>query len=245
MQIFSVVAQLFLLCSSLMISSSLYAEQKSTDQSEVQNNSLDPWEPFNRRVFQFNEVLDSYLIRPAAKAYVRITPNKIERGIGRFFNNLGEPTTFANELLQAKWIPAAQTGGRFLVNSTVGLLGFIDVATHLGLTNYEEDFGQTLGYWGIASGPYLVLPIIGPSSARDAAGLVPQYFVTDPTIQTPDAVRYSLYAVNVVQARAKLLSVDSVGSGDKYTFIRDVYLQRRQFFIEDGQVQDEFLDSSW
>ena len=208
-------------------------------------NIVDPWESFNRRIFNFNETLDCYLIKPAARIYVRMVPNPVERGIGRFFNNLGETTTFANQLLQAKWMPASQTSGRFLINSTVGLLGFIDVATRMGLPQYDEDFGQTLGYWGLSSGPYLVLPIIGPSSVRDAAGLLPQYFVTDPTVHAGEAERYDLYAISVTQSRAKLLSVDSATTGDKYTFIRDVYFQRRAFFIKDGQVQDEFLDNSW
>lgn len=203
----------------------------------------DPWEHWNRRVFYFNEKLDCYLIKPAAQAYTRVIPNEIERGIGRFFNNLAEPTTLVNQLLQAKWVPATHTGGRFVINSTVGVLGLIDVAARVGLDSYDEDFGQTLGYWGVGSGPYLVLPLLGPSSLRDTAGLIPKYAITDPVNHlAPDSLAYGLYGLNIIQSRAQLLNVDGVAPGDHYSFVRDAYLQRRTFLIQDGQVEDAFLN---
>lgn len=213
---------------------------------EAPKNPVDPWESFNRRVFRFNDILDHSFIKPVAQTYLRIVPDRVERSISRFFNNLGETTTFASQLLQAKWIPAGQTGGRFIVNSTVGVLGFFDVATRIGLPAYDEDFGQALGYWGISSGPYIVLPILGPSTVRDAFGLIPQYTVTDPISKTDrKLVIEALYTLNLVQSRALLLATDDLAKGDKYIFARDVYLQRRNFLVNDGQVDDIFLNESW
>ncbi len=135
------------------------------------DDSADPFEDFNRQMFGFNEGLDQAVLEPAARGYRAVTNEPVRQGVSNFVGNLGEPVVFANELLQFKVGGAAETFGRFVVNSTVGLVGIFDPATSMGLEASNEDFGQTLGYWGMASGPYLVLPVIGPSSPRDAFGM--------------------------------------------------------------------------
>ncbi|MFA5630426.1 MAG: VacJ family lipoprotein [Porticoccaceae bacterium] len=208
-----------------------------------EQNPQDPWEGFNRAMFTFNDKADAYVLRPVTKGYKAVTPDPVERGIGRMFANLGEIVSVGNSLLQGKFRQAGHDSGRFLINSTVGVLGFFDVATEFGLyKNEREDFGQTLGAWGVNSGPYLVLPFLGPSTLRDApARLVDGY--ANP-INTIDHVptRNTTYGVDVVSGRAELLDAEKLVSGDKYVFIRDVYLQRRAYLVSDGELDDDFGD---
>lgn len=203
----------------------------------------DPFESWNRKVFTFNDWADRYVLRPVATGYTTITPDPIERGVTRMFSNLGEVPTLVNSVLQAKPRGAANATGRFLVNSTVGLLGFFDVARHMGLEKADsEDFGQTLGRWGVPSGPYLVLPFRGSSTLRDAPALVidahthPVYYIDD------EGARIGVSALSLISTRANLLAAESMMSGDRYLFIRDVYLQRREFLVRDGEVEDDFGD---
>ncbi len=205
-------------------------------------NEKDPWEGFNRGVFKFNDTLDRYVLRPVAKGYDRVLPDPVQDGIGNFFSNLGDLVTVFNGLLQGKFGQAGLDSTRFLINTTVGFFGFIDIGSRIGLDKHDEDFGQTLGFWGVSSGPYLVLPFFGPSTLRDAGGIIPDFYLSSYYDIGDQEVRYGLLALEVVDMRAGLLSVDALITGDRYTFIRDAYLQRRAFLVSDGQVSDAFLE---
>jgi phospholipid-binding lipoprotein MlaA len=201
----------------------------------------DPWEGVNRKIYTFNDTADRYFLKPVAKGYQAITPQFVEDGIHNMFTNVGEVGSVLNSLLQAKFQHGAEDTGRFLINSTVGLLGFFDVASKLGLQPHDEDFGQTLGYWGVESGPYVVLPLLGPRTVRDAFGAVPDSY-TDPIPYVIDHVptRNQVLAGRVVDMRASLLDAEELMSGDRYIFMRDAYLQRRQYLVNDGVVEDSF-----
>ena len=206
-------------------------------------NKADPYEGVNRVVYGFNNGLDRYLIKPIAQGYHYVTPDIVEAGVGNFFSNLGEIRNLANSGLQAKGGKTLLHTGRFLINSTAGLLGFIDTAQYLGLEkNEREDFGQTLGAWGVGSGPYIVLPFFGPSTIRDSIGL-PVDGVFNPLAYVDHVpTRNTLHASNIIDTRTKLLATEELLSGDRYIFIRDAYLQRREFLINDGDVSDDFGD---
>ncbi|MGE6607283.1 MlaA family lipoprotein [Halomonas sp. NPDC076908] len=199
----------------------------------------DPWEGFNRKVFAFNDVLDRYTLKPVARGYRTITPEPVQTGVGNFFSNLGEVRTAINSVLQGKPANAGLATSRFLINSTVGIGGLLDYATLMEITAEEEDFGQTLAVWGWEDSRYLVLPLLGPSTLRDTTGLPadiaanPVYYVDD------DTVRVSLTALNLVDIRAGLLDQEELIRGDRYRFIRDAFLQSRQFAISDGELGDD------
>lgn len=200
----------------------------------------DPWESFNRPVFRFNDVLDTYALKPLAQGYQKVTPQFVEDGVHNVFANIGDVGNLANNLLQGKLHNAGVDSGRLIFNTTFGLLGFIDVASRMGLQRNDEDFGQTLGVWGVNSGPYLVLPLLGPSTVRDAAAKVPDSFLGPYPYIDHVPTRNVTRGVNVIDARARLLSAERMISGDKYIFIRNVYLQSREFRIRDGEVVDDF-----
>lgn len=204
---------------------------------------VDPWEGLNRKVFAFNETADRWVLRPVAKGYRKITPDPVERGVSNFFSNLAEVRNVLNSVLQGKWKQAGNDTGRFLVNSTLGVAGIFDVARHMNLPRSEgEDFGQTLAVWGVPSGPYVVLPFLGPSNLRDTVG-VPVDWVVNPMDEIDEVrVRNTLRAMSFVNVRAELLDAESFVSGDRYVFFREVYLQRRNYLINDGQVEDDFDD---
>ena len=203
--------------------------------------SEDPWEGFNRAMYTFNDKADSYLLKPAAKGYRAVTPDAVETSVANVFSNLTELRNVLNDALQWKWGQAGNDLGRFLINSTAGVVGLFDVAKYAGLEKSEgEDFGQTLAVWGVGQGPYVVLPFLGPSSLRDAAGL-PLDFQTDPVsyidhVPTRNSTRFT----GLVSQRAGLLQSEELLSGDRYVFIRDAYLQRRDYLINDGAVEDDF-----
>lgn len=203
----------------------------------------DPWEGFNRAVFVFNDTADRYLLRPSAKAYHHVTPDFIETGISNGFANLLEPVTIINDLFQLKLLQAVKDSGRFLLNTTVGLLGVVDVASKLGLERNQEDFGQTLAYWGVPQGPYLMLPFLGPRTVTSGIG----GFIDGDLLFAIDHVptRNQAIALRALSERAALLDAEDLLSGDRYTFIRDVYLQRRDYLINDGVVADDFGDQSF
>ncbi|GIX30808.1 MAG: lipoprotein [Porticoccaceae bacterium] len=201
----------------------------------------DPLERYNRAMFAFNETADRYLLKPVARGYRALAPDPVERGIARAFDNLWEVVNVANDLLQGKPRQALNDGGRFLVNSTLGILGFFDVASSLGLPKSEgEDFGQTLGRWGVGPGPYLVLPLLGASTLRDAPARVVDWFANPVNHVDELELRYALNALDAVATRAELLDAEQLVSGDRYTFIRDVYLQRRAWLVSDGRLEDAF-----
>jgi phospholipid-binding lipoprotein MlaA len=207
-------------------------------------NNEDPLEGFNRVVFGFNDGLDRFLIKPIAQGYHFVAPNIIETGIGNFFSNLAEVRSLANSGLQAKANKASIHTGRFLVNSTIGLLGFIDTASYFGLKKpTHEDFGQTLAVWGVGAGPYIVLPLFGPSTIRDGAGIGVDSFLAPVRYVDHVPTRNTLIAVDLIDIRARFLATEKLLSGDRYVFIRSAYLQRRQFLINDGEVVDSFSGS--
>ena len=207
----------------------------------------DPWEKWNRKVFEFNDTLDAYALKPVAQAYRNVTPQVVDDAISNAFSNLKEPVVVTSDLAQGKWLQALSDTGRFLINSTVGILGLFDVARHIGLEKHDEDIGQALAYWGVESGPYVVLPILGPSTIRDTVGFGFETFGLagiDPQVQAIDDVKtyYSSVYLEYLDIRADLIPVEGLISGDRYSFIRNLYLQRREFQINDGVVEDEFSD---
>ena len=207
----------------------------------------DPFERANRAVLKFNLALDRVALKPTAKAYAKL-PQGMRGGIGNVFSNLREPGTIVNELLQGKPRGAARSTGRLVINSTIGLLGWFDVAGKWGLASHHEDFGQTLAVWGVASGPYLVLPFFGPSNLRDTGGFVVGQTYTDPTaLIEPNETRNAVTALRIVDRRAQFLGADELleVQPDKYLFLRQTYLQQRAVDIRDGEGADEdevFLD---
>ena len=200
----------------------------------------DPWESINRPIFRFNDTLDTYALKPVARGYQAVTPQFLEDGVHNVFSNIGEIGNLANNLLQGKLHDAGVDTSRLIFNTTFGLLGFFDVASKMGLQRSDEDFGQTLGAWGVGSGPYLVLPLLGPSSLRDAPARIPDSFLGPYPYIDHVPTRNVSRAVNVVDIRASLLSAEKLVTGDKYIFIRNAYLQNREFRVTDGEVVDDF-----
>lgn len=203
-------------------------------------SEADPLERMNRAVFSFNEVLDKYFLKPVAKGYQAVTPDPVEDGVHNVFGNLGEVRNLANNLLQGKVRDAGVDGSRFLFNSIIGVGGIFDVATSMGLQRNDEDFGQTLGAWGVGSGPYLVLPALGPSSLRDGPARIPDSFTGPYAYMDHVPSRNLLRGVDVIDTRASFLAAERMVSGDKYVFLRNAYLQTREFKVKDGEVEDDF-----
>ncbi|WP_260407215.1 VacJ family lipoprotein [Pseudomonas fluvialis] len=200
----------------------------------------DPWEGVNRSIFTFNDTLDTYALKPAAQGYQYVTPQFLEDGIHNVFNNIGDVSNLTNNLLQAKFEDAGVDTSRLIFNTSFGLLGFFDVATRMGLQRNDEDFGQTLGAWGVNSGPYVVLPLLGPSTVRDTAAILPQSYLQPYGYMDHVPTRNVTRGVDVIDTRASLLSAEKLISGDKYSFIRNAYLQNREFKVKDGEVEDDF-----
>lgn len=199
---------------------------------------VDPWAGFNRGIHNFNDGLDSYVLKPAAKGYKAVMPDPAEKGVNNFFGNLADVRTMINNVLQGKFENAGRDFARVAFNSTFGLGGFIDVSTPMGIKKNDEDFGQTLGYWGVESGPYLVLPFLGSTTVRDGISLIPDSLVDPVTHIDDNGARNALYITRVVDQRANLLEAEKLISGDKYIFIRDAYLQKRKSLIADGEIED-------
>ena len=205
--------------------------------------NVDPWETMNRKTNSFNDGIDRAILRPIASGYDRVLPNPIRRGIRNIFHNIGTPAVALNQLLQGKGREAFSDLGRFLLNSTVGIGGIFDVATSAGLKYHEEDFGQTFSVWGIGNGPYFVIPFRGPSTTTHATGMLLDAFTNPIRLISQDSVRYGTFGLYYVDLRAELLSADALLSGDEYLFLRDAYMQRREFLVLDGEVEDDpFLD---
>lgn len=212
-------------------------------------NAADPWEAWNRKVFSFNEAVDEAVLKPVAQAYRNVVPQLVRTGVSNFFGNIGDVWSAANHLLQGKVASGMEMGMRVLSNTLIGMGGLLDPATEMGLTRRSEDFGQTLGVWGLPTGPYLVLPLLGPSSLRDTAGLPLDRYAGSPSLFF-DANAYATSALQLVNVRAELLAttklLDDV-SLDKYSFVRDGYLSRRLDQVYDGappleKFEDEGAD---
>ncbi len=202
--------------------------------------AYDPYENVNRSIYRFNTALDNAVLKPVAKAYRFVLPDFVEVGIGNFFSNLDDVNVIANDLLQGKFRQAGSDTGRFLYNSTAGLLGFIDFSTRAGMVKHNESFGQTLGVWGVGEGPFLMLPLLGPNNARSSAGIVVENLTTDvPNLTIDDAgTRLGLTAVEVIALRARLLSAGNLldsAALDPYLLLRDFWIQQHRRATWDGK----------
>ena len=202
---------------------------------------LDPWENWNRKVFAFNEGLDAYVLKPVATAYANVVPQPVRRGVDNFFANAADAWSAVNNVLQGKFAEGIDDVTRVGTNTLFGLFGIVDVASEMGLDHRYEDFGQTLGRWGVGAGAYLVLPVLGPSSLRDAAALPLDRAASPAVLINNGSTRTGLTALQIINTRASLLGatrvIDDI-SLDKYTFIRDAYLQRRRSLVFDGDVPE-------
>lgn len=214
------------------------------------HDKRDPWESWNRDVQDFNDGLDDYVMKPVAKGYQWITPSFVDRGITNFFSNIGDIGVTINDLLQWKIAQGGQDGARLLVNTTAGVAGFIDVASMIDLHKHNEDFDQTLGFWGVPSGPYLVLPFFGPSTPRGVGGLIGDaamnpisYVDLGVSSGLATAISGGLFATNAVDMRADNLSSEKIATEaaiDRYDFFKNAYLQQREYLVHDGKIpQDE------
>lgn len=224
-----------------------------------QNGPYDPLEPMNRAVFNFNEMVYDKVLDPVARGYKKVTPDPVELVVGNFFSNLNDVVVLTNSVLQLNYKSALVSSTRLLINTTFGIFGLIDIASDISaasdinLNKRNEDFGQTLGYYGVGSGPYIVLPLLGPSSARDAVGVAVDSFFTDPVTQgvtgvfmnnvdyiNAAAVRLPVATVRTINARAQFLDDDKTleeAALDKYEFTRDAYLQRRTSLVNNSSSE--------
>lgn len=209
-------------------------------------SNKDPLEGMNRGIYKLNDVTDKAVLKPVATAYKAVAPTPVRIGINNFFSNLGMITTVLNDLLQFKFAHAFTDAGRFVINTTFGVAGFIDVASMDKIEKRKEDFGQTLGHWGVGSGAYLVLPILGPSSLRDATGLVVDTATSDPITYTHNIGEIRLHnqlrIAQIIDKRTELLTASDLideASLDPYAFTRDAYLQRRASLVQDGLAPKE------
>ncbi len=221
-------------------------ELNSTFPHETQTaeRNVDPLERMNRAVFAFNDVLDTYFLAPVAETYHFLAPGFVEQGVKNFFSNLGELNDLVNHSLQGEMSMAAEDGGRFLVNSTIGVFGLVDVASEMGLDSEQADFGQTLARWGAGSGPYIMVPVLGPATVRSGVGRI--FDANALSYQQLEDVqtRNGLTALDTVSSRADLLEAGELISGDRYIFLRDAYLQQREY-ITTGEIQDDFGDENF
>ena len=203
----------------------------------------DPFEDLNRDIFIFNEKLDEKLLKPAAIAYRKVTPQFARSGVTNFFNNLEEIDTTINQVLQGEIKYAFNDAGRFVINTTIGLFGLIDVASKMGLERHEEDFGQTLGVWGFDSGPYIMIPFLGPSNPRDLLSRPISSFLSGTFAMEDDDVKITFVGIDSLETRERLLDAETLIIGDKYIFVKDAYVQSREYEINNGSTEDdEFLD---
>ena len=218
----------------------------------------DPLERYNRGMYKFNDKFDKYLLKPVAKSYDAVAPDPVQKAISNFFSNLDDVVVIFNDLLQLKPGQMASDTGRFLVNSTIGLFGLVDWASDMGLEKHQEDFGQTLGYWGVPAGPYFILPFLGPSTIRDTGGLLADSNYFDPELREvethfppprrkPESLVWNMVVVDAIDTRAKLLKTEKIldeAALDPYVFLREAWLQRRNYLVNDGNIPqtDEFFN---
>lgn len=213
----------------------------TTQQHESEVN--DPLEGYNRVMYSFNDTVDSAIIKPAAQGYDFIMPAPVSKGVSNFFSNLDDISVVINDVLQFKFMQAFHDTSRLTINTTVGILGLMDIASDFGYKKHNEDFGQTLGAWGLGTGPYIVLPLLGPSDMRDTVGLVGDYYTNPVTYVKGPAARNPFVITNIIDTRARILSAEKIvdeAAFDEYTFVREAYLQRRQNLVHDGNPPEEF-----
>lgn len=212
----------------------------------------DPWEGFNRRVFAFNDKVDRYFLKPVAKGYRKITPQFLDDGITNMLGNLRGPIVIVNDVLQGKLVQSAQDTGRLLVNTTVGIVGFFDVARHMKMPRHEEDFGQTFAKWGLPAGPYVVVPFMFGVTIRDGVGIGAGALMVGEILENQLEFGWEENAVilglDIIDIRADVIPMEESleVQGDRYTLVRDAYFQRRAFVTNDGVIEeDPFLDESF
>jgi phospholipid-binding lipoprotein MlaA len=226
----------------------LLAGCASTAGVEREGKNIDPIEPFNRGVYKFNDALDKHVVRPVAVVYHDHTPDWLQTGVANFFQNLFYPTTIGNQFLQGKFKEGGQDVLRFVINSTLGWGGIFDVASGARLPVHDEDSGQTLGRWGVPPGPYLMVPFLGPATLRDAPARIADDFLQPFRWYNADNERWLSLGVNFVDKRSRLLPLDRTlaETYDPYAFIRQAYLQRRQYLVYDGDPPEEPIeDENW
>jgi len=227
----------------LVLTASLSVSGCNTMLLSAYTQEKDPMEPFNRKVYAFNDAVDKAVLKPVAQGYAKVVPVSVKMMVNNFFSNLDDVVVTANDLLQLKFIQAASDGSRVLFNSTFGIFGLLNVTDRL--EKHNEDFGQTLGYWGMPSGPYLMLPILGPSSMRDGSGLYADSFVSVMGRIKPDPARYETYIAEGFNERVNLLEREKVldeATIDRYGFMRDAYLMHRQSLVYDGSPPRQKYD---
>ena len=206
------------------------------------HSEVDPFENINQVTHKINDMLDEEFASPVARAYVNFMPDRLELGVSNFVANYEDINNGLNNILQGKIKDGFSDIGRLLINSTIGFLGFIDVASKIGLEKHDEDFGQTLASWGIKSGPYIVLPLLGPSSLRDTVAQIPDAFLGGLFFINHERTSYELTLLDLLETRARYLGMESLVIGDEYLFYRDAYFQNREYEISDGILDDNFED---
>jgi phospholipid-binding lipoprotein MlaA len=235
------LVSVFLLCLTALF-------QSACTSTSGTSKNIDPFEAINRPIYKFNDVTDRYLLRPLGQGYNAILPQTARKGVGNFYDNLTYPVTIVSGLFQGKLAQAGSDTMRFLLNSTFGVFGFMDVASRGGLERHDEDFGQTFAKWGIPQGPYIVIPLLGPSTVRDGIGIFANVQVNPLVQMSNTSVRDKLLILWYVESRAALIGPDEViqDAFDPYLFVRDAYLQNRQFLINDSNTPtDEFFDDDF
>ena len=205
-------------------------------------SEVDPFQNLNEKTHNLNQSLDESIATPIAKIYRKVTPDFVEVGVTNFTDNIEDVNIALNNLLQGKIKDGFSDIFRFTINSTIGVLGFFDVASSMGLQKHSEDFGQTLAVWGVSDGPYVVLPVLGPSNLRDTLARIPEAFMTPLLLIDHDRTGYELTAIDLLDKRARFLGLESIVIGDEYLFYRDAYFQSREFDIKDGLIEDDFDD---
>jgi phospholipid-binding lipoprotein MlaA len=206
----------------------------------------DPLQKLNRATYAFNDALDRMLAHPLARAYKAVVPSPVRRVISNFVANINYPPVMVNDALQGKFKAAGQDFLRLLVNTTLGIGGLADPASNMGIPSHDEDFGQTLGHWGVPAGPYLVIPFLGPSDFRDAPARAVDAYTTPYTYAKSKDTEYGLYGLTLLDRRTELLSADTAlqNAFDPYVFVRNAYVARRQYLVSDGAIQDDDLDDT-
>ncbi len=224
---------------------SLMAAGCASQPAQLTDPQSDPWEPFNRKVYTFNEGLDQAILKPIAKGYDKIMPDAPQRGVRNFFHNLSFPLTFVNLILQGRFEDSLTATGRFFMNSTVGLLGFFDVASREGIADPDEDFGQTMAVWGWKKSRYLVVPLLGPNTVRDLGGRVAGTYVSPVSYLARKEHEYRPLIIDIISLRASLLPFDKdiEEAHDPYVLVRDAYLQNREFNIYNGEPPSPDYDA--
>jgi phospholipid-binding lipoprotein MlaA len=216
----------------------------ASKQTIEQGDVLDPFEPVNRSIYRFNEYADKYVARPIAKGYQFIAPSVIRTGVTNFFDNLSYPVDIINAVLQGKFKQAGLDTSRLVINTTIGVLGFMDPATDVGLAKHDEDFGQTMGVWGIPDGPYIMVPFFGPRTIRSGVGDLADLYVNPQFQLFSSSVQTKLNIFWLIHRRSTLIGIDEEiqRAFDRYAFVRDAYMQNREYLLYDGNPPEEAFD---